>query len=169
MLVTAFLLNGCSYAPQFERTPIERLNFDNPSAAANGVQQGLSLDGDTLTGNRNPLRLGLSESGAKALGCHMKDRIDRSAALAYDFDDHQTRLALNLSLNGPSFSDPSRLDFKSVMVRYTHKFSLPQESRKEKCRFKANMQGVIGSAYNELFVRDNYTIWQELRTKLKFK
>lgn len=168
MLMTAFLCNGCSYAPQFEKTPIERLDFQTPLAAAGSVQQGLSIDDFNPEGNRNQAKLGLSEDAAKALGCNIGDRFDRGAALAYNFDDRQSRLALHMSLEGPSLSDPGRLQLNSVMVRYTHKFSKPPQSKREKCRFQSNFQGVLGSAYNELFVRNNYTVWKEIRSRLNF-
>jgi hypothetical protein len=166
MLLTAFLVTGCSTAPQFDRKPIERLDFTSPLAAASSVQQGLSIDEFTPQGNRNEAKLGLSEDATKALGCNLGDRFDSGAALAYNFDDRQSRLALHLSMDGPSFSDPSRLQVNSVMLRYTHQFSKPPQSKREKCRFQSNFQGVVGSIYNEVFVRNNYTVWKELRNKL---
>lgn len=165
MLGLAFLLCGCSTAPQSTRTPIDRLDFNTPLAAANSVQQGLSPSDYAPETSQNPAKLGLSEDAAKSLGCNIRDRFDSGAALAYNFDDRQSRLALHLSMEGPSFSDPGRLQLNSVLVRYTHKFSKPPQSKKEKCRFESNFQGVLGSAYNELFVRNNYTVWKELRQK----
>jgi hypothetical protein len=167
MLGLAFLLCGCSTAPQSTRTPIDRLDFNTPLASsATSVTQGLSLADYAPEISKNPAKLGLSEDAAKSLGCNIKDRFDRDAALAYNFDDRQSRLALHLSLDGPSFSDPGRMELNSFMVRYTHKFSKPPQSKKEKCRFESNFQGVLGSAYNEFFVRNNYTVWKESRLRL---
>lgn len=167
LCILAVGLNGCAKIPQATRTPIERLNFSNasPTNPAAGVQQGLSVSDYDPKYRDAQSKLGLSEDQSKALGCSIGDRFDRGATLAYNFDDHQTRVALNLSVAGPKLSDPSRLELNSVVVRYTYKFSKPPPSKREKCRFQSSFQGLLGSAYNEFFVRNSYTVWKELRNK----
>src|SRR3989338_2517490 len=163
-------LSGCASNSQTPRTPIERLDFNNSSpASAGGVQQGLTIADYDPTYKDNPAKLGLSEDQSKALGCSLGDRFDRGATISYNFDDNQTQVALNLSIAGPKFSDPTRLEFNSVLLRYTHKFSKPPPSKREKCRFQSSFQGLVGSAYNEFFVRNSYTVWKELRHKLNLK
>ena len=163
-------LSGCADGPQTPRTPIERLNFDKPSSAfAGGVQQGLAVTDYDLKYKDAVPALGLSEDQSRALGCNIGDRFDRGATLAYNFDDNQTRVAFNLSLDGPKLSDPSRLEVNSAMIRYTHKFSKPPANKREKCRFQSSFQGLVGSAYNELFIRNTFTVWKELRNKLNGK
>lgn len=167
-LLASGLLSGCAKDPRSFRTPIERLDFNSSASSAGGVQQGLTLrDYDPKFAERRA-QLGLSEDQSKALGCNIGDRFDRGATLAYNFSDNQSQLALNLSIEGPQFDDPGHFQFNSVLVRYTHKFSKPPaSSRKEKCRFQSSFQGLLGSAYNEFFVRNTYTVWKELRNKLK--
>ncbi len=170
MCLLASGLSGCASNSQTQRTPIERLNFNNSSPAnAGGVQQGLTVADYDPKSLENPAKLGLSEDQSKALGCNLGDRFDRGATLAYNFDDNQTRVALHLSLDGPKLSDPSRLGLNSVLLRYTHKFSKPPVSKREKCRFQSSFQGLIGSAYNEFFIRNSFTVWKELRNKLNGK
>lgn len=171
MCILATGLSGCADGSQTPRTPIERLDFSKPSSAAfaGGVQQGLSVPDYDPKYKEENVQLGLSEDQSRALGCNIGDRFDRGATLAYNFDDNQTRLALNLRLSGPKLSDPSRLEVNSVMLRYTHKFSKPPLSKREKCRFQSSFQGLVGSAYNELFIRNTYTVWKELRNKLNLK
>lgn len=158
-------LAGCSFDTQTPRTPIERLDFNASPASAGEVRQGLSVADYDPAALKNPAKLGLSEGQSKALGCDITDRFDNSAALAYNFKDNQTRLSLHLSVSGPSFSDPTNMEFNSVVLRYTHKFSKPPASQRDRCRFQSSFQGLIGSAYNEFFLRNNYTIWKELRHK----
>ena len=168
MCILATGLSGCTNnTSQTPRTPIERLNFNDPSPTrADGVQQGLSpADYDPQYKESSP-KLGLSEDEAKALGCDLGDRFDRGATLAYHFKDNQSRLAFHLSLEGPKFSDPTRLELNSVLLRYTHKFSKPPANKRDKCRFQSSLQGLLGSAYNEFFVRNSFTVWKELRSKL---
>jgi hypothetical protein len=171
MCILASGLSGCASNSQTQRTPIERLNFNNPSPAssAGGVQQGLSVSDYDPKYRDAQAKLGLSEDQSRALGCNIGDRFDRGATLAYNFDDNQTRIALNLSLAGPTLSDPTHLELNSVLLRYTHKFSKPPVSRREKCRFQSSFQGLVGSAYNELFIRNSYTVWKELRNKFNGK
>ena len=170
MCVLASGLSGCTGNSQTLRTPIERLNFDNTSpVAAGGVPQGLSVKDYDPQFRDAQAKLGLSEDQSKALGCSIGDRFDRGATLAYNFDDNQSRLALNLSVAGPKLSDPSRFELNSVVVRYTHKFSKPPPSKREKCRFQSSFQGLVGSAYNELFIRNSFTVWKEIRNKLNGK
>jgi hypothetical protein len=112
-------------------------------------------------------RLGLSLSEASSLGCGFRDRFDRKAALAYNFSGDQDRLALHMSIHGPSLSDPGRLEVNNLMIRFTHKFQKPAKSEnpKRKCLFPSPYQGMAGSVYNELFVRDNFTVWDELSNR----
>lgn len=166
MLGIASGLSGCSFATQPSRTPIERLDFNSPSTMNGGVRQGLSVADYDPKSLDTPEKLGLSEDQAKALGCNIGDRFDRGATLVYNFKDEQSRMALHLNIRGPKFSDPSRMEFNSVMVRFTHEFSKPPETKREKCRFQSSFQGLLGSGYNELFLRNNYTVWKELRKKL---
>lgn len=166
-ILASGLLSGCAKEPQSFRTPIERLDFSAPASSTSGVQQGLlPRDYDPKTVEREE-QLGLSESQSKALGCNIGDRFDRKSTLAYNFADQQTQLALNLSIDGPQLDDPGNFHVNSVYVRYTHKFSKPPQSKREKCRFQSSFQGLVGSAYNEFFVRNTYTVWKELRNKLR--
>ncbi len=169
MCILASGLSGCTSDLQSSRTPIERLTFNTASpASVGGVSQGLSVADYDPKSVENVEKLGLSEDQSRALGCGLRDRFDRGATLAYNFKDNQTRLALHLSVDGPKLSDPSRLEVNSVVLRYTHKFSKPPaSSKRERCRFQSSFQGLLGSAYNEFFVRNSYTVWKELRSKLK--
>jgi hypothetical protein len=167
MITIATGLSGCGLSSQSNKTPIERLDFSSPSSLTGEVKQGLTVADYDPQATENPAKIGLSEGEAKQLGCKIRDRFDRGATFAYNFDNQQTRLSFHLGLNGPSLGAPTQMEFKSVFVRYTHKFSKPPEGKREKCRFQSNVQGLIGSAYNELFVRNNYTVWQEIRNKLK--
>lgn len=122
------------------------------------------------------IRLGLGRDESKAMGCNLTNRFDRSAALAYNFDDHQSRVSLHLSLDGPSLSNPGNVGFNSVMVRYTHKFQKPAkrkgatgptyvEEGHKGCLYPSKVQGFLGSAFNEMFLRTNYTILDELKDR----
>lgn len=139
-----------------------------PSIAA--VQQGRSLDdfypeNSDINKKKTVIKLGLSKNESKALGCDIGDRFDNGAALAYNFANQKSRLSLHLSVDGPSFSNPGNLEFNSVLVRFTHKFQKPSKSEANNCLFPSKVQGILGSAFNEVFIRDNYTILDELKDR----
>lgn len=170
MLLVATGLCSCSYLPQSTVTPIKNLDFTTPQSGALTVAQGLDMSNfdtrDTNSTIKNIPKLGLTEDESKALGCGIGDRFERGATLAYNFKDEQNRLALNVGMSGPSFSDPTRIEFKNVILRFTHKFSKPIPNKRDKCRFKSGFQGLVGSTYNDFFVRTNFTVWKDLRNRL---
>jgi hypothetical protein len=176
--MTLLTLSGCSFGSANETNyfstsskgkALEEYKQDlAPSIHA--VEQGQNIE-DFYPENsldnkkKNTIRLGLSRDESKALGCDLGDRFDRGAALAYNFDNQKSRVSLHLSVDGPSFSDPSNLELNSVLLRFTHKFQKPSKSQIKKCQFPSKVQGLFGSLYNEFFVRDNYTILDELKDR----
>ena len=98
-------------------------------------------------------------------GCSIKDRFDRKASIAYNFSDDQSRIAFNAKIKGPSFSDPGRLEFRGLELRFTYKLQKDRKSKKQHCLYNSPVQGVIGSLYNEFSARESDTIVQELRAK----
>lgn len=100
------------------------------------------------------------------MGCSLKNRFDRSSTLAYHFANQQSRLQLNLDVDGPKLSDPSRLVLEGVSLRFTHKFqAIP--TAKEKCRYASPVQGIFGSLYNEIYLRDTDTVFEEIEKKFQ--
>ncbi len=88
--------------------------------------------------------------------CRIKDRFDRKMLLAYEFDDDQSRLGFDV--DGVGFDN---MNIEQVRFEFNYKFS-PGKTKKQKCRYRSSFQGIAGSAYNELFIRDKDTIWTEL-------
>jgi hypothetical protein len=108
---------------------------------------------------RKNLSLGYSASEpAIPAGCSIKDRFDRKAVLAYNFDDKQSRLALHLNAD----ADWGEVEVEKVMVKYTYKLQ-PIPHRKDACKYPSGFQGIIGSGYNEFFRREKNTVWDQLR------
>ncbi len=108
-------------------------------------------------------KLGLSREESQAFGCNIGDRFDRKAMFAYNFANQQSRLSLHMNLEGPSLSNPTNLQLNSFLVRFTHKFQKPASRQKTLCLYPSSFQGLIGSGYNELFIRNNYTVMDELK------
>lgn len=88
-------------------------------------------------------------------GCSIGDRFDRGAALSWRFDDSR-RMDLNIRGDGVAL--------ETVKISYTHKFGGPPKPKKDKkkCQYDSQFQGIIGSAYNEMFRRKEQTIWNQL-------
>jgi len=179
--VALLSLAGCGFVPNssndFSSAKLQQSDRMSLSPLISSVEKGRSMDEyypeteyiDVLKvpvkERKMQIRLGLGRNDSKALGCDLGTRFDNSSALAYQFDNRQSRVSLHLSVDGPSFSNPGNLEFNSVMVRFTHKFQKPPKSRSENCLFPSKVQGLLGSAYNELFIRNNYTILDELKDR----
>ena len=91
-------------------------------------------------------------------GCSLRSRFDRRSAISYNFSD-QSQLALHMDIGGVGFSG---VELDKVMMKFHYKFQ-PIKSRKERCLYPSAFQGVVGSGYNELMVRQKNTVWDELR------
>ncbi|MCD8566750.1 MAG: hypothetical protein LRY36_02370 [Alphaproteobacteria bacterium] len=85
-------------------------------------------------------------------GCSIKDRFDRSETIAYQWG--QNRLGFTANMDGT--------DFKGGFLRYRLKFQ-PHQTSKERCKYKSAWQGLVGSSYNEFFLRENNTVWDDLK------
>lgn len=100
-------------------------------------------------------------AAAMPAGCSISDRFDRKGVLAWNFSDNQSRLSLNMKIDGIGFTGA---EVEQVMLKFTYKFQ-PLKNRKERCRYPSGFQGLIGSGYNEFFLRQRDTVWDELRDK----
>jgi|GEM_PF-1827532 len=92
----------------------------------------------------------LSLSAAEGVNCNIKDRFDRKAVLAYEWGRH-TRSRLGLDVDGVGFGS----DFEGVKLQYTLRLQ-SEKPRKMACRYKSEWQGMIGSGYNEMFLRPEH-------------
>lgn len=101
--------------------------------------------------------LALHEDETPQQKCRLKDRFDRDALLAYEWD--RSRFAMDVDgINMSGSGDAGmRLEYKIRLQ--------PEKTKKQKCRYNAKWQGLIGSGYNELMVREDDTVWKELREK----
>ncbi|MFP4313680.1 MAG: hypothetical protein ACLFR0_05065 [Alphaproteobacteria bacterium] len=87
-------------------------------------------------------------------GCHIKDRFDRKAVLAYQWG----RNLLGLDVDGIGFDST---EIENIKMTYRLKLQ-PHLSKKESCRYKSSWQGLIGSSYNEFYKRENDTVLERL-------
>ena len=142
-----------------------QMQFIEP-AAGMSVQEDLRLD--TLSGE--------DMSGYKAYtdpnnafkqiikkdGCHIKDRFDRRAVLAYQWG----RNRIGFDVDGIGFDS---MDVEEVKMTYRLKLQ-PHISKRDKCRYQSSWQGMIGSGYNEFYKRENDTVmdrFSALRKEIK--
>jgi hypothetical protein len=113
-------------------------------------------------------RIHTSASTRDTGGCSPKDRFDNDGALAYNFRDRKSRLSLHMSLDGPKFSNPARLEFEEVMLRYRFTFNEPK-TKKMRCLYPSRYQGLIGSVYNELYKREGKNAFDEAVDELEVR
>lgn len=111
-----------------------------------------SFDHVMLKGKRDPDK--------SSYNCRTKDRFDRKALMAYEWD----RSRLSVDVDGINLN---QRNLEGVFVKYKLRIQ-PEKPKKLKCRYPSAWQGLIGSGYNELILRKDGKIWEELR-KLKEK
>lgn len=88
--------------------------------------------------------------------CRIKDRFDREALIAYEWD--RSRFALDVDgIGGGSDGSGARIEYKIRLQ--------PEKTDKQKCRYSSKWQGLLGSGYNELVLRKEDTVMQEIRVK----
>ena len=89
--------------------------------------------------------------------CKIKYRFDRKEVLAYEWG----RNRLGFDVGGVKLGGGG---INSVKIRYRLRIH-PEKTKKEKCRYPSHWQGLIGSGYNEIFLRDEDNIWHLLRNR----
>lgn len=161
--MAALPLGGCAGE---QRRP---LSFE-PPAESSWVSAQQAGDFAFIPGKSEAILLPGETGEARAVttlamrGCSIKDRFDRSSTLAYNFSEGQDRLELNVKAKGPSLTNPGRFEFNGIGIRFTHKFQ-NIKTPKERCRYESPFQGLVGSAYNEFYLRKDDTVSQELHAK----
>ncbi|MBI1301822.1 MAG: hypothetical protein GC137_09230 [Alphaproteobacteria bacterium] len=86
--------------------------------------------------------------------CNLKDRFDRDAFLAYEWD----RSRLSMDVDGINTSGDGNMGIK---IEYRLRFQ-KWKNKKERCRYDSQWQGLVGSGYNEMFRREDNTMWGEI-------
>lgn len=90
-------------------------------------------------------------------GCRVKDRFDRKYLVAYQWG-RAGESKLGLDIDGIGFDGG---EFEGVMLEYKLRLQ-PIPDKKDACRRASNWQGMLGTGYHELFVREEDTVWQHL-------
>lgn len=85
-------------------------------------------------------------------GCRIKDRFDRTETIAYQW--RQNRIGFTADMSGA--------ELKGAFLRYRLKLQ-PYQTTKERCQYKSAWQGTLGSGYNEFFLRETDTVWEDLK------
>lgn len=123
-----------------------------------------AFEGIAANDRRNDGRSSAFEGAAYQSGCSIGDRFDNDMTLAYDFDDGQSRLGLDVDIDGLGISDIGNVEVTQIRVEFRYRFQ-PERPRKERCRYPSAFQGLVGSAYNEMFRREENTVWNELEDR----
>lgn len=117
-----------------------------------------------LAEREDELRYGGNNQPRLPAGCSFKDRFDNDSALAYNFDDQQSRLSLHVD-GDMGFGG---FDVEQVMVKYRFRLQKDIARSEDACRYPSQLQGLLATGYNEFFVRERDTVWDEFRDKNPF-
>ncbi len=125
-------------------------------AAQSGPEGGPALKAAALQGLNAPgAELARFEESKPVKSCSLGDRFDRGEVIAYEWD----RNRLGFDVDGLNMGGG---DESAVKLQYTLRLQHEQSSE-QACRYASAWQGIAGSVYNELFLREEDTVWQELR------
>lgn len=158
-----------SYAPRAS-APFFFINEAKPTAGEEFLR-----DEERVFRPMEPLNLAEKEDtlrfgGANAeprlpAGCSFRDRFDNDSALAYNFDDRQSRLSLHVDMGDVGFGG---IEVDQVMFKYRFRLQKAPERAKDACRYPSQFQGLVATGYNEFFQRKRDTVWDEFRDKNPF-
>lgn len=89
--------------------------------------------------------------------CSVKDRFDRKYVVAYQWGRAgESRIALDV--DGIGFDGG---ELEGVKLEYKLRLQ-PIAGRKDHCRVASNWQGILGTGYHELFMREDDSVWDRL-------
>jgi hypothetical protein len=159
-LVLAFSLTGCNHLK--EQPDVTAHNFSGNVYVYNEYRpvKSLAQNMNDLSPASGSGVYGLSAAGKKN-NCRLKDRFDRKMLIAYNFSDQKSRLGLKMDVDGFSLSDAGNFDVQEIRVNYRYRFQ-PIKKRKERCLFQSPWQGIIGSGYNEFYLREEDTVLDQI-------
>ncbi len=90
--------------------------------------------------------------------CSVRDRFDRGALFAYEFGT-QERNRVSFDVDGLNMTST---EVEAVKVNFTYRLQA-DKPKKDRCRYGSRYQGLVGSGYNELILRDSgRTVWHEI-------
>lgn len=149
--------------PEMNFSTIEDPKFEPHYFAGNPVAEPIAVElaGTQDTGfaeREQPVEGAPHAVEAVALGedkCRIQDRFDRKALLAYEWE--HKRLGLDVDGIGLGGGDDS-----GIKLEYTINLQR-QKNKYQKCRYSSQWQGLIGSGYHEMFIRQENTVWEDLR------
>lgn len=100
---------------------------------------------------------------AASLNCRPSERLDRQAAVAYQWGNDQ-RNRLSFDMDGLELNPFGGSSAQIEKIRFEYRLKLQKhKNKKEKCKGTNNWQGMVGSGYRELIEREENTIWDEAK------
>ena len=146
------LASANAFAPQ----SLQTVTFLNGNAQTLVPQQSGPVDIglDPMLYSDGPLALSDDEKPEK---CMIHHRFDRDSVLAYEWD----RKRLDFDVDGLNM-DGDGID--AVKLEYTLYLQPKKKDKRSHCRYKSQWQGLIGTGYNEFFIRKEDTFWDEIRS-----
>lgn len=167
LLCAVLILPGCLASkksvplaitpPAFQETALETIHQVPETSHFFVEPSDTSLLSDAIADDNlqeHPAALDADKTSNKQK-CHVKDRFDRDAMVAYEWN----RSRLSLDVDGLNVSGGGNmgmyLQYKVVLQ--------PGKNKKQACRYGSQWQGLVGSSYNEFVRRKDDTVWDEIK------
>lgn len=149
-LLSFSIVPATIHMPQNASLPVDNVAAMQPAGGFNAVNTDVSAEGIMALKAPAP---------STSYNCRIKDRFDRTDLLAYEWD----RSRVSVDVDGLNMGSGN---VEGIFVKYKLRIQ-PEPPRKLACRYPSSWQGLLGSGYNELVIRENNTVWKEMGTVKK--
>lgn len=163
-----FFLSGCSTNDIAENTsinayslvspPEHQLTTQNYLAERPGLSKSDQSHPDAEIPGYSTRVFYSSAETAVDDGCGIRDRFDTKGLFAYYSQDRRKRLSFHTG------------GFDEAVVRYSFKLRNgldKKEKKKVNCLYDSRFQGILGSVYNEMYLREGENAFDEARDKME--
>ncbi|MGH1376340.1 MAG: hypothetical protein ACRBCK_08330 [Alphaproteobacteria bacterium] len=154
--VTSFLVSEQSSADVHDVSSTQQTLYEDDLPTLSGQYAAISADQSVVVADSVNVD---DQVTASLVRCKLNKRFDRDALLAYEWD----RSRLSVDVDGINMSGGGDRGF---YLQYKIRLQ-PEKPKESKCRYASKWQGMVGSGYNELILRDENTVWSELRNVQK--
>ena len=165
-LISTCLLSSCitdsrtytQYAPlppSYGQPPDLQGDSYATAEALNAIRPAMDAT-DSYSDADAALQHRVRERAALNASCDLKDRFDRDATLSYRFEDGRSQLGFKLN------ADPTQMEFHGAKISFRYKLQEPGKKERVNCLYESPVQGLVGSAFHEMFDRKTDNIWDKL-------
>lgn len=158
-MVALIIISGCSnnhknLTTNYDRTPPPSYKISDDFKDNNDII--ITINKPKAKHNKKIILSNKSKKERKE-NCSIMDRFDRKMVLAFEKDNGNIRYGFDI--DGISHKSAK---IENIMFIYRKRLN-PSKTIKKSCKFNSSFQGLVGSVYNEFFIREQNTVWGDIK------